>query len=108
MKKYILLTVLLLVSLSSFALGQKQTYLYAVKGADSLYLDHYVSSKEAMRPCMIFVFGGGFVRGERDNKGYLPYFEYLNDSIPEIHQHRLQDPLLRNYKQPSSDYTLVS
>ena len=80
MKKYILLTVVLLVSLSSFALGQKQTYLYAVKGADSLYLDHYVSSKEAMRPCMIFVFGGGFVRGERDNEGYLPYFEYLNDN----------------------------
>ena len=49
MKKYILLTVALLLSLSGFALGQKQTYLYAVKGADSLYLDHYVSSGEAMR-----------------------------------------------------------
>ncbi|MDO5487765.1 MAG: alpha/beta hydrolase [Rikenellaceae bacterium] len=80
MKKYILLTVALLLSLSGFALGRKQTYLYAVKGADSLYLDHYVSSGEAMRPCMIFVFGGGFVRGERDNEGYLPYFEYLNDN----------------------------
>jgi carboxylesterase type B len=29
---------------------------------------------------MIFVFGGGFVRGSRDHEGYLPYFKFLNDN----------------------------
>ena len=60
------------------AAPEKRTYLYAVKGADSLYLDHYVSPvAEGRRPCMIFVFGGGFVGGTRDNAEYLPYFDFL-------------------------------
>ena len=29
---------------------------------------------------MIFVFGGGFAGGVRDNKQYIPYFEFLNDN----------------------------
>lgn len=57
----------------------KQTLLYAVKDADSLFLDHYVADVEGQRPCMIFVFGGGFAGGERDNKQYIPYFEFMND-----------------------------
>ncbi len=60
------------------AAPEKRTYLYAVKDADSLYLDHYVSPvAEGRRPCMIFVFGGGFVSGTRDNAEYLPYFDFL-------------------------------
>lgn len=60
------------------AAPEKRTYLYAVKDADSLYLDHYVSPvAEGRRPCMIFVFGGGFVGGTRDNAEYLPYFDFL-------------------------------
>lgn len=60
------------------AAPEKRTYLYAVKDADSLYLDHYVSPvAEGCRPCMIFVFGGGFVGGTRDNAEYLPYFDFL-------------------------------
>ena len=55
----------------------KQQHLYAVKGADSLYLDHYVAPVISERPCMVFLFGGGFVGGTRDNKDYLPYFEML-------------------------------
>lgn len=55
----------------------KQQHLYAVKGADSLYLDHYVAPVTGERPCMVFLFGGGFVGGTRDNKDYLPYFEML-------------------------------
>ena len=60
------------------AAPEKRTYLYAVKDADSLYLDHYVSPvAEGRRPCMIFVFGGGFVGGTRDNAEYLRYFDFL-------------------------------
>lgn len=58
----------------------KRTYLYSVKDADSLYLDHYAAPVEGQRPCMIFVFGGGFVGGERDNASYLSYFEFLTQN----------------------------
>jgi acetyl esterase/lipase len=57
---------------------RKETYLYAVKGTDSLYLDRYtdtaVTKPEA---CVIFLFGGGFVRGRRDAEQYRHYFNTL-------------------------------
>mgnify|MGYP002544112826 CR=1 FL=1 len=57
----------------------KTTWLYAVKGTDSLYMDRYVAeaSRETNAPCLIFAFGGGFVGGERDNPADVPYFEYF-------------------------------
>lgn len=57
----------------------KQTWLYAVKAGDSLRLDRYVRQTEHVgaRPCMIFLFGGGFFTGTRDDEAYLPYFDYL-------------------------------
>ena len=80
MKKYVLAIVAVILAVSAMAsTSDKKSYLYAVKGTDSLYLDHYVSSVSGKRPCMIFMFGGGFVRGTRDTEGYIPYFHYLND-----------------------------
>lgn len=57
----------------------KQTMLYAVKGVDSLYLDHYTMSADGddARPCLLFVFGGGFIAGNRDAQQYLPFFDYM-------------------------------
>ena len=56
---------------------KNQTYLYAVKGSDHLYLDKYEREDEqGMKPCMLFLFGGGFVKGERDDVRYIPYFHY--------------------------------
>lgn len=79
MKKYIIAIIAIIVGVSAMAsTSNKKSYLYAVKGNDSLYLDHYVSPIEGERPCMMFVFGGGFVAGERDSEGYLPYFQFLN------------------------------
>ena len=81
MKKYIFAIVAMLIAVSAMASDlNKKSYLYAVKGTDSLYLDHYVSPVSGERPCMMFVFGGGFVRGTRDHEGYLPYFKFLNDN----------------------------
>lgn len=81
MKNIFVATLLLLSVISaSAATPQKQTHLFAVKGADSLYLDHYISPIEGERGCMLFVFGGGFVGGTRDNEMYLPYFEFLTDN----------------------------
>ena len=81
MKQLLLIALLLLCFTTvSAATPQKQTHLYAVKGADSLYLDHYVSPVAGERGCMMFVFGGGFVSGTRDNEMYLPYFEFLTEN----------------------------
>lgn len=81
MKKYIFAIVAMLIAVSTMASDlNKKSYLFAVKGTDSLYLDHYVSPVSGERPCMMFVFGGGFVRGTRDHEGYLPYFKFLNDN----------------------------
>ncbi|MBR4995059.1 MAG: carboxylesterase family protein [Alistipes sp.] len=79
MKRYILTLIIALTASANVWAEEitKHTHLYAVKGADSLYLDHYVAPVEGKRPCMIFVFGGGFSRGERCNELYLNYFKYL-------------------------------
>ena len=84
MKQFFSLILFTLVTLCASAQGSaieraitKQTHLYAVKGEDSLYLDHYVAPVEGKRPCVIFVFGGGFVGGVRDLGRDLPYFHFL-------------------------------
>ena len=82
MKHFISIIALLFCSLSVFASAplQKQTHLFAVKDADSLYLDHYISPVQGERPCVMFVFGGGFVAGTRDNELYTRYFEMLTQN----------------------------
>ena len=82
MKKILTLIVFSFIALCASAQGSvmhraitKQTHLYAVKGADSLYLDHYAAPVEGKRPCVMFVFGGGFVGGARDHD--TEYFLFL-------------------------------
>lgn len=58
---------------------QKTTYLYAIKGEDSLYVDRYAKADTAMQPALIFVFGGGFKGGHRDNEEYAPFFNFMAD-----------------------------
>ncbi len=58
---------------------EKQTWLYAVKESDSLRLDRYTLSAAdgPARPCVIFMFGGGFFTGARDAGDYLDFFHHL-------------------------------
>ena len=79
MKKFtLILSLLILAATSAMAkLPEKQTHLFAVKGADSLYLDHYAADVEGYRPCVIYIFGGGFVNGSRYSEWYDTYFEML-------------------------------
>lgn len=74
----LLLAGLMLASVVS-AQPERHTELFAVRGADSLYLDHYRAdgAAGAKRPCMIFVFGGGFAYGNRDAEMYMPFFEHM-------------------------------
>ena len=84
MKRLITIIFVTLFALQTMAQGNRivptairHTHLYAVKDADSLYLDHYIAPVEGKRPCVIFVFGGGFVRGARNIERDIPYFNFL-------------------------------
>lgn len=57
---------------------EKATFLYSEQGGEKLYLDRYmIPGGDIPKPCIVFMFGGGFVGGEKDNQQYEPYFNYL-------------------------------
>ena len=77
---------LLIASNSSFAQAlpqdsiSKHTYVYAVRDSGELGLDVYRKAglaDDSARPCVIFVFGGAFVGGRRDDTIYTSYFHSL-------------------------------
>ena len=56
----------------------KQTFTYAIKGNDTLRMDKYnVQDIDATKPCVIFVFGGGFKNGSRNEKHNVDYMHKL-------------------------------
>lgn len=58
----------------------KQSFTYAVKGNDSLGLDIYTlkgTDSSGKKPAVIFMFGGAFAVGERDDSIYNAYFNRL-------------------------------
>ncbi len=61
----------------------KQTFVYAVKNDSSLALDVYRmkdADQAVKKPAIIFVFGGAFVTGRRDDTIYNAYFNYLTEN----------------------------
>lgn len=59
----------------------KETFLYAVKGTDRLFLDKYAKAgMKKPEACVFFMFGGGFVNGQRDGDGYRHYFNALAEA----------------------------
>lgn len=83
MKKnhFIILIVSLFICINAVANDspvRKETYIYSVKGTDTLRLDKYdLPLAGKAKPCIIFMFGGGFASGTRDGAGYIDYFNYL-------------------------------
>lgn len=55
----------------------KETHTFVRNSAQPLRLDKYDIPGGQNKPCVIFMFGGGFVGGTRDDAGYIPYFHYL-------------------------------
>lgn len=56
----------------------KETFVFAAKDGQTLRLDKYSPENVTGKsPCMVFLFGGGFKAGIRDNKGYFRYFDYF-------------------------------
>ena len=87
MKKILFLTVVALWSLSAGAQPfGKETLVYSVKGSDTLRLDRYKAAvpEGEVHPCLLFVFGGGFTSGQRDDAAYLPFFSYMTARGNEV------------------------
>lgn len=78
MKKKFFLPLLVALPLCGFA-RECETYQYGTNDGKALYLDHYRGDSlyAGPRPCVIFVFPGGFAMGDKADKRALSYFEWL-------------------------------
>lgn len=62
------------------------TYIYEKRDTCDLFMDVYNPAKDSEttfmgkeKPAILFMFGGGFVSGQRDDAGYLPWFRKLTE-----------------------------
>lgn len=82
MKRTFLLLALLFCATLSFA--QKTTYKVAERDTCDLYMDVYdpvaIPGDTLDRPTVLFVFGGGFITGRRDDPWVQPWFKLLNEN----------------------------
>ena len=67
------------------------TRLFATKDGQELYLDDYDATPGSAttldgksKPTIVFMFGGGFITGTRNDKFYMPWFKKLNDAGYEV------------------------
>lgn len=93
MKQGILSLIVILLGINSLNAKTQQTdivpdgtYLYALKDSCELYMDIYnpVKGSETsvggqQKPLIVFVFGGGFIGGRRDDPAYLPWFRMMSE-----------------------------
>ncbi len=63
------------------------TYMFVQRDTCDLFMDVYEPAKGSVRtlegiekPTIIFLFGGGFIEGSRDDKGYHKWFKQLTDN----------------------------
>ncbi len=79
MKQLLIIVALLIAVATSAQEVVKTTHHYATHDGIELLLDRYDTTivQEECRPCMIFLFGGGFKQGTRDHEMYISYLERL-------------------------------
>ena len=78
---------LLLLSAAAGAQTLSGTYMVAQRDTCDLYIDVYLPTPGSetqldslAKPSVMFVFGGGFITGSRNDPFYLPWFKILNDN----------------------------
>ncbi len=80
MNRKFLLSLLSLLIAGTACPQQKLTFEYAVKDTNRLLMDVYVPQQQNdEQSCMVFVFGGGFVSGARDDHQITKLQQYYND-----------------------------
>lgn len=79
-------TVLCCITANAQEVTPDGTYMYVQRDTCDLYLDLYRPTKGSEtsingknKPTIIFMFGGGFTSGERDNPRYQIWFRQMND-----------------------------
>jgi len=95
MKKYVFISIILLsFSYLCSAIEPDYTLMYAKKGDTELFLDIYKAAKgthttlqvpvsgqpegvQKPKPTVLFIFGGGFITGARNEKWYDPWYQRL-------------------------------
>lgn len=94
MKKTTLLVTTAFLTLTSSAAAQEDklispdgTYLFDRKDGEELFLDVYnpaegseITVEGKTKPTIMFMFGGGFIRGTRDDADYHKWFKMLSDN----------------------------
>ena len=62
------------------------TYMYEKRDTCDLFLDVYNPAKSSKtvingkgKPTIVFLFGGGFIQGTRDDESYLPWFKAMTE-----------------------------
>ena len=82
--KRTLLTLVLLVCGTLLCSAQKTTYKVAQRDTCDLFMDVYdpveIPGDTLQRPTILYVFGGGFITGRRDDPYVLPWFNRLNEN----------------------------
>ncbi|NRB64973.1 MAG: carboxylesterase family protein [Saprospiraceae bacterium] len=59
---------------------EKQTFAFVDRDS-TLYLDFYqLEGDDQTKPCLIFIFGGGFAKGRKDLPYYYEYYNFLVNS----------------------------
>lgn len=54
-----------------------QTFTFTHRGETPLYLDVYSSNNNAEEPCLLYIFGGAFLAGQRAEKDVVQVYEYF-------------------------------
>ena len=85
MKKTII-TIIAVLSTASGMWAQSDTYLFEKRDTCDLFLDIYNPSSGSQttymgkdKPTILFMFGGGFIRGARNDESYIPWFQALTE-----------------------------
>lgn len=64
-----------------FSAAAQETHMFAHRDTCDLYLDIYRPAADTLgKPAILFVFGGGFIEGERDGEFQKHWFERLTDN----------------------------
>ena len=92
MKKIILITLAFFATVSIYAQSAKpaiipsDTYMFVKRDTCDLYLDIYHPAKGSIttlngkeKPTVLFMFGGGFIQGSKDDPSYHPWFKALTE-----------------------------
>ena len=94
MKRFILAAILISLSILSHAqqrvrinVSPSGEYLFAQRDTCQLFMSVYEPAEGSItaidgkkKPTILFVFGGGFIMGDRNAKAYLPWFKLYNEN----------------------------